>query len=215
MFKAREKMETTAILYIIVTVALVAGAFLLFTKVMGGSEENGSQKAVKKAQRDDGVEKTVAALRRYAATHDFALAAPVVLKNGEKETRLDAVLVTYNGVVGVRCEGRNGQVYANPGDRQWLWVAGDTRESFESPVDQAAADVRMLRECLNDAGVRGAKVVECFTVFTSSRVELAVPKSLAVYRPKSLMARLGGDRYMEDSGFDKIAALQALADAGR
>ncbi|MEG1932476.1 MAG: hypothetical protein RR075_05140, partial [Pygmaiobacter sp.] len=115
---------------------------------------------VKKAVEDGGVDKMLAALRRYATMHDFVLLTPAKVKSGEKVADLDALLVTYAGVVGVKCLGMNGQVFANPGDENWLRVAGDTRESFRNPLDVRAADVRVLRDVLAEAKLRTVKI-EC------------------------------------------------------
>ena len=174
------------------------------------SEEGGPQKA-KKAKSQDGVDKAVSALRRYATNHDFGFVAPVKLALGDKTVELDAAIVTYNGVVGVRCIGRNGEIFANPGDKEWLWVNGASREKFANPVDSCAADVRVLRDILIANGQRAAKV-ECHTVFTSSAVSLAVPKSTPIWRDsRSLLNALAADKYMEDKGIDKDAIVRILS----
>lgn len=207
-------MDSSTIINMLI-LAVVCLVMVFVVKMMASTDDANGQKKTKKTQTEDGVDKTIAALRRYAAAREFGFIAPATVKNGDKTAELSAIIVTYNGVVGVRCIGRNGEVFANPGDKNWLWVSGDKRETFESPVDACAADVRVLRDVLAKAGLRTVKV-ECHPVFTSSAVSLAVPKSTPVWRTaREFTAQLGAEKYMEDTGLDKNAVMTALAEAAK
>lgn len=206
--------NSTIMNMLILTVVCVV--MVIVIKMMASSKDDSNgPKQMKKTQTEDGVDKAVAALRRYASAHEFGFVAPLTVACGEKTAELSALIVTYNGVIGVRCIGRNGEVFANPGDKEWLWVAGEHRETFENPVDACAADVRVLRDILAKAGLRGVKV-ECHSVFTSPKVSLAVPKSIPTWRTaRDFTAQLSADKYMEDTGIDKNAVLAALNEAAK
>lgn len=185
-------------------------AMVLIVKLMSPKEDE--RPKTKKSKTEEGVDKTVNALRRYAASHDFGFIAPLVVVQGEKKVELSAAVITYNGVVGVRCIGRNGEVFANPGDSEWLWVNGAERTTFANPVDSCAADVRVLRDALAAGGQKNVKV-ECHTVFTSSNVSLAVPKSTPIWRDsRSFMNQLAAEKYMEDKGLDKDGVVKVLSE---
>ncbi|MDD3202214.1 MAG: nuclease-related domain-containing protein [Pygmaiobacter massiliensis] len=190
-----------------VVLAIVFALIMWFFKAQ--TEDNSNNENVKKQREDDGVSKMLAALARYASLHDFTLITPAKVQSGEKSTDLDALLVTYAGVVGIKCIGYNGQIYANPGDATWLRVAGEQRTEFTNPFDQRAADVRVLRDVLANAKQRTVKI-ECLTVFTSKEASLAVPKSMAVLRSKDLTSLLGKEKYLADNGVDKTAVVEAL-----
>ena len=170
-----------------------------------GEEDSKRPKFAKTAIKNDGVDKLLGSLRRYASTHNFTLLENVTLG----EDKLDAVLVTYSGVVGVRCYGYNGQIFANPGDREWFWKAADESERFTAPAEHTAADTRTLRDKLFAAGQKKIKV-ETLAVFTSPSVSMAVPKSIYPLRSKELLSLLENDQYLEDTGLDKDAVVAAL-----
>ena len=201
-------MDAWTIVYAVTAAIMVIGIIMWTKKSQEEPDEPGTLQA-KKALENDGVDKMISSRRRYASSHGFSLVEKVQLGSGDKQTVLDAAIVTYNGVVGVRCVGKNGQIYANPGDKEWLWIAGGQRQTFISPIDQASADTRLLRDKLFAAGLRNMRV-ETFPVFTSQNLSTAVPKSMQPPRPKELMSKLEGEKYLEDTGFDKDAAVKAL-----
>ena len=124
------------------------------------------------------------------------------------------MLVTFNGLVGVRCLGYNGEIFANPGEAEWLWVTGEGRERIPDPVAQCAADARALRDVLmQDTKLRSVPV-ECLPVFTDKSVQLSVPKSLSVLRRTQLIPLLEQQKYLEDRGLD-VERVCALLEAAR
>lgn len=195
-------MEFEMILYWAAMFAFIIMGMKWFEK---NDEDSKKPKFAKTAAKAEGRDKLLGSLRRYAATHNFTLLENVSL--GEEQ--VDAVLVTHAGVVSVRCYGYNGQVFANPGDREWFWQAAGESERFTAPAERTAADTRALREKLFAAGMKKVKV-ESLAVFTSPGVSLAVPKSSYPLRSKELLNLLEQDRYMEDTGLDKEAVAAAL-----
>ena len=193
-----------------VLIAVIFGAIFLFLKKAEKSE--GADGVVKKASSEDGVEKTLSKLKSYARHHGFTYISPAAFAVGDKKCSLDAIIVTYNGVVGIKCEGRNGQVFSNPHNEPWLWVAGSKRENFTSPSADRSVDTRTLREVLTAAKLRTTKV-ECFTVFTSKNVVLSVPSGEPIMPPNTLMNMLAKEIYLSDNGLDKDAVAAAINNA--
>lgn len=183
---------------VILIIAIAAGVFYFLSK----SQADDSAPAAKHAKEDSGVDQTLRGLSRYAASHGFQILKPAKITSGERTAELDAVIVTYCGVIGVRCLGYNGEIFSNSGESEWLWVTAEGRRRIADPIAQCAADARVLRDLL----IREPKLknvpVECLAVFTDKDVRLSVPKSMPVLRRKELMAQLEQNRYLEDKGID-------------
>ncbi|MDD2992687.1 MAG: NERD domain-containing protein [Pygmaiobacter sp.] len=208
-------MNTTAILNIAGAIVVLAIVLLVFFFILRSQNDDGPRPDKHKPHTDGGVAKMVAALGRYASMHGFVMIAPAALQGKEKECQLDAVLVTYAGVIGVRCMGHNGEIFANTGESDWLWVTSKGRSPLPDPVAQGAADVRVLRDVLmqNGKGALRNIPVECLTVFTDKTVQLAVPKSTPIYRRKELLSLLESEKYLQDKGIDLPAVAAALKSA--
>lgn len=102
------------------------------------TEDNSNNEKVKKQRDDDGVSKTLAALGRYASLHDFTLITPAKVQSGDKATDLDALLVTYAGVVGIKCIGYNGQIYAQtPATPPGCALRANSAPSLQTPLTSA------------------------------------------------------------------------------
>ena len=203
-----------ALLNIIGLIAIIAIAILIFYFAARSQNTDASTPGAKRQRTDAGVDATLRALSRYAASHGFKLLRPAHFCAGQREAELDAVLVTFNGLVGVRCLGYNGEIFANPGEAEWLWVTGEGRERIPDPVAQCAADARALRDVLmQDTKLRSVPV-ECLPVFTDKSVHLSVPKSLSVLRRTQLIPLLEQQKYLEDRGLD-VDRVCALLEAAR
>ncbi|MPN21747.1 hypothetical protein SDC9_169127 [bioreactor metagenome] len=87
------------------------------------------------------------------------------------------------------------------------------RNSLPDPVGQAAADVRVLRDVLMQNSALRNIPVECLTVFTDKAVQLAVPKSIPIYRRKELLSLLESEKYLQDKGIDLTAVAAVLKSA--
>jgi len=206
-------MNTTAILNIAGVLVVLVIVLLVFFFILRSQNDDGPRKDKHKPHTDGGVANMVSALGRYASMHGFVMIAPAALQSKDKECKLDAVLVTYAGVVGVRCMGHNGEIFANSGESEWLWVTSEGRNSLPDPVGQAAADVRVLRDLLMQNSALRNIPVECLTVFTDKTVQLAVPKSIPIYRRKELLSLLESEKYLQDKGIDLPAVAAVLKSA--
>ena len=205
-------MTTNALINLIGVIILIGIAVAVFY-FLGKNQTDDSAAPAKHARENGGVDQTLRALSRYAAAHGFQILRPAKITSGERTAELDAVLVTYCGVIGVRCLGYNGEVFANSGESEWLWVTAEGRRRFPDPVAQSAADARVLRDLL----IREPKLknvpVECLAVFTDKEVRLSVPKSVPILRRKELLAQLEQSRYLEDKGIDAARITELLKGA--
>lgn len=204
-------MSLTALLNILATVAVLALVFAIiyFVSRHENDDAANSNKA-RRASRDGGVGAALRALQRYASLHGFQYIQPAHLQSGGREADLDAILVTYSGVVGIRCLGYNGEVHANSGEPEWLWVTQESRVRIPDPVAQSAADVRVLRDILMKEPRFRNVAVECLPVFTDKTLQLAVPKSCSALRAKELIPLLNRDKYLADTGLDAGAVAELI-----
>ena len=115
---------------ILIIIVIVIAIFYFLSK--NPSDDSGNSPA-KHARENGGVDQTLRALSRYASSHGFQILRPAKITSGGKTAQLDAVLVTYCGVIGVRCLGYNGEVFANPGESEWLWVTAEGAPPFSRP----------------------------------------------------------------------------------
>ncbi|MDL2324135.1 NERD domain-containing protein [Ruminococcaceae bacterium OttesenSCG-928-A16] len=158
----------------------------------------------------DNIGAAVSAARWFAQTNGYRIIAPYTLTRGEKTTTLDALVIGYFGVLGVKALGYNGEVYGDADEEEWLQVgAKETRTYFANPIRQAAADVRLLRDALFAHKLKQVPV-EVVCVFTSPRAQLALPRSTGHYTLKEFKALLRKDKYQQDNGFDVEKVEKAL-----
>lgn len=144
-----------------------------------------------------GAEAVVRQLRRYAALHEYKVVAPVALTGVHGTTDLDAVLVGWFGVLGVKCLGYGGEVYGSPDEAEWVQTVNGTRRKFKNPIARAKQSGLVLRDALFAAGLKSVPV-ETVVVFTGKRVQLALPRSTGHYTEKSFSAYLKSSRFEED-----------------
>lgn len=206
-------MTTNALLNTVGLIAILAVVFLIIYFISKNQGEEGPTNKAKRAQKDRGVDAAVKALNRYASLHNFCILQPAHLRCGEKAADLDAILVTFAGIIGVRCLGYNGEIFANSGESDWLWVTQESRTRIPDPVAQCAADARAIRDVLMQNPKLRNVPVECLPVFTDKSVQLAVPKSSRVFRQKDLMSTLEKEKYLEDKGLDQELVAGLLREA--
>lgn len=206
-------MTTNALLNTVGLIAILAVVFLIIYFISKNQGEEGPTNKAKRAQKDRGVDAAVKALNRYASLHNFCILQPAHLRCGEKAADLDAILVTFAGIIGVRCLGYNGEIFANSGESDWLWVTQESRTRIPDPVAQCAADARAIRDVLMQNPKLRNVPVECLPVFTDKSVQLAVPKSSRVFRQKDLMSTLEKEKYLEDKGLDQELIAGLLREA--
>ncbi len=162
--------------------------------------------------------RAVAAMQSFARGNRFRLIAPAHLVRGDKEARLDALVVGYFGILGLVAVGYNGEIYGEANDAQWVQVTDDGRRYFDNPVLEAAADVRVIRDALFEKKLRKIPV-EVLAVFTDKNAQLALPRSTGHLTVKDLKKQLRKEKYLEDTKLDldevEKTLRAALAGAGK
>ena len=192
-------------------VFIVLGIAVLITMVIFMLEH---EKKLPRGRKKENVNAAVAVLKRFAANNSCKVLGPVTLTKGDRTARLDAVLVGWFGVLGIKSYGYNGQVYGNAGEDEWVWVSADKREKFANPIEECTLAARLMREALMNAGVR-APESEAVYVFTDTRLEMCIPRNLNPMNLSDLRSYLRKDKFQKDRGYDldvMIAALEPFAE---
>ncbi len=164
---------------------------------------------VRQKDKNNKAGRAVAALQSFARGNRFRFIAPAHLVRGDKEARLDAIVVGYFGILGLVALGYNGEIYGEAGDAQWLQVTDDGRRYFDNPVVEAAAAVRVIRDALFEKKLRKIPV-EVVAVFTDPKVQLALPRSTGHLTVKDLKRQLRKEKYLDDTRLDLDEVENAL-----
>ena len=162
--------------------------------------------------RDSGAGKVISAARGFARANGFRFLAPGIYQSpkGGKTGVLDAVVVGYFGVLGVKALGYNGEIYGTPGEEEWLQVTpGGERRRFKNPLTETSADMRALRDVLFAAKMKQVPV-EIVCVFTAAKAQLAIPKNAALCTMREFKSLLNKDKYLADTGLDLDKLERAL-----
>lgn len=200
----------------VVLVAIICLTFYFIRRTRQNNEPNMGPAAARNASEagmpDDehnGVAGVLATLRRFAATNDFEVVAPVEVAGTRGEADLDAVLVGWFGVLGVKCLGYDGTIYGSDADEVWTQVNKGGRRSFANPLRRAELNTRVLRERALQRGVKNLPI-DCIVVFTGKKAELAMPRTLPYQTSKTLSGFLNTARFAEDKKVDTETAAAAF-----
>lgn len=164
-----------------------------------------------KALPDDehqNAEAVVRQLRRYAAANDFKVISPVNIQGSKTSADLDALLVGWFGILGVKCLGYGGTVYGQAGDEEWVQDMAGQRRIFKNPLRRAEESARAVRDVLFGAKIKSVPV-ETIVVFTGKKTELALPRSCGHYTLDQFSSYLKSAHFEEDKKVDvqKVAAV--------
>ncbi len=194
---------------IIVSIAVPVLALALLVFVLYTQNKKKTQKVASGTGR--GKAKAAQMAARFARSNGYRCIAPAHFTGGKAETTLDAVVVGYFGVLGVRALDYGGNIYGSVGEDEWVQIAGkeETRTVFENPIKQAAADVRVIRDALFAAKLKKVPV-EVVCVFTDPKVQLALPKNTGHYTMTTFKPLLRREKYVEDAGIDLDAVEKAI-----
>lgn len=151
----------------------------------------------------------LAATKRFAAMQHFEVIAPAHLAKNGKFADLDFILVGCFGLLCVKCVGLGGEIYGSASDAKWLQVTGGERIPFDNPIQQAAADTRLVRDALFTAKMKNVNV-ETVCVFTNRKAQLSLPRSTGHYTLKDYRALLGKDRLRAEKNVDIAKAAAAV-----
>ena len=195
-----ENVDFMELFYILVGIALIITVVIFFME---------REKKLPRGRKKENANAAVAVLKSFAANNSCKVLGPVTLTKGDRTARLDAVLVGWFGVLGIKSYGYNGQVYGNAGEDEWVWVSADKREKFENPIGECTLAARLMREALMNAGVR-APESEAVYVFTDSKLEMCIPRNLNPMNLSDLRSYLRKDKFQKDRGYDLDTMVAAL-----
>lgn len=211
-------MDLNALIFIIIVVAAgllafavtmyVIGLFRQKDQALAGGAPAGKKTGEMPDDEHKGAEAIVRAVRRFAASDDYAVIAPVNVQGSKDAADLDLLLVGWFGVLGVKCLGWGGEVYGSLDEEQWTQVLPQGRRTFENPMTRAGKSARAVRDALFAAKLKNVPV-ETVVVFTNAAAELCLPASTGHYTEKSFLAYLKSSRFEEDKKVD-TAAVAAL-----
>ena len=163
--------------------------------------------------RDYKTDKAVSAARSFARSNGFRFLGPVTLSSGGHTAHIDAMIIGYFGILGVKAYGYNQTIYGAADDKEWLQVGYQRkRHTFPNPVLEASADVRVVRDALLKAKLKQVPL-EVVCVFTHPKVQMTVPKNVGQLTFPEYKAVLEKSKYLEDKGLEpeKIeAAIRAV-----
>lgn len=75
----------------------------------------------------------------------------LIIKNGDKTTEIDHVLITNNGIFVIETKNLAGQIYGNENQREWTQVLsyGNVKYPFYNPIMQNNTHITALKRLLN------------------------------------------------------------------
>lgn len=149
-------------------------------------------------------------LRRYAATNEFRVVEPVHIENSKASADLDALLVGWFGVLGVKCLGYGGTIYGQASDAEWVQEINGQRRVFANPLKRAEQSARAVRQALFEAKIKNVPV-ETVVVFTGKKTQLALPRSCGHYTIDQFSAYLKSVHFEEDKKVEVEPVATALS----
>lgn len=216
-------MDLNVLIFIIIVVAagLLAFAVTMYIVALFRQKDqamaDGKPDPKKKGEMPDdehkGAEAIVRAVRRFAASDDYAVIAPVNVQGSKDAADLDLLLVGWFGVLGVKCLGYGGEVYGSLDEPEWTQVLPQGRRTFENPMTRAGKSARAVRDALFAAKLKNVPV-ETVVVFTNPSASLNLPRSTGHYTEKTFLAYLKGPHFREDKKVEVEPVAAALRQQG-
>lgn len=153
------------------------------------------------------------AAKKFAHSNSYRFISPAVLARSGMVANLDAIVIGYFGILGVKTYGYNGELYGTMQEAEWVQVSeeGD-RVYFPNPITEAANDVRVIRDALFAAKIKTTPV-EVVCVFTNDKAQLGFPRSTGHYTTKTFKQLLGSSKYTEDTGLDLDVAEKIIRES--
>lgn len=191
------------VLLIVSVIALIAAAVIsirVLRKAHGvESDKQAQHPAAGKMPNDEhkGREAVIRQLNRYASLHDYKVVSPITLTGTHGTTDLDAVLIGWFGILGVKCLGYGGDIYGSLDEESWVQTMANARRSFQNPMTRAQQSTRVIRDVLFEAKLKNIPV-ETVVVFTGKSTQLMLPRSTGHYTEKSFSAYLKTMHFEED-----------------
>lgn len=193
------------LVFLAIVVVVVGLGIYFFSPLRGAKKEK--HKPLPQDEHN-GADIVLRQLKRYAATNEYKVIAPVAIEGTRHTADLDALLVGWFGILGVKCLGYGGTVYGQAKDEQWVQEVNGNRRTFENPLMRAQKSAQAIRDVLFAAKVKNIPV-ETIVVFTGKKTELALPRSTGHYTLDQFTSYLKSTRFEEDKKVEvePVAAL--------
>ena len=187
---------------ILVGVVLVAAIGFVIYPWISGEKKKKDPSSVEGLNSDHSAAKAVAAAKRFARSHSFGFIKNPNLSANGRTARMDALVVGYFGVLGVKALGYGGSIYGHADEKVWVQKTNDAnRREFPNPLQEAATDIRVIRDILFAEKLKTVPV-EVVVVLTNDKADLALPKQTGHYTLKEFRALLKKEKYRKDTGLD-------------
>ena len=171
--------------------------------------DDSKEKKEKNSTRAD-ILQTVSEVASFARRNQYYAIIPGVLKKGDLETKLPAILVMRSGVVGINLFGYGGAVSAKKDDPEWTQTMNGETRPIPSPLKVSENMRKVLMQILREIGYPEVEV-SVVSVFTQKDVRITGPAATEVVRAKSLIGELGKSRYVRTKDVDVKKLGEALA----
>lgn len=193
----------------IVLVVVIFGVAVYLLSPTRKSEKPGKTGPLPDDEHEN-AEAVLRQLRRYAATNEFRVVEPVHIENSKASADLDALLVGWFGVLGVKCLGYGGTIYGQASDAEWVQEINGQRRVFANPLKRAEQSARAVRQALFEAKIKNVPV-ETVVVFTGKKTQLALPRSCGHYTIEQFSAYLKSVHFEEDKKVEVEPVAAALS----
>lgn len=101
-------------------------------------------------------------IKRYFSGESYHLINNVTIRNGDRTTQIDHVLVSQFGIFVIETKGYKGWIFGNEANQQWTQVLYRAKFRFGNPIRQNAGHVAALRNLFKlDASVFHSIIVFC------------------------------------------------------
>ncbi len=193
----------------IITIMIVFVVVILAITFIPGLFE-GKEKVSKKVKTNVGTSKLNGILSSFAKKNGYKYIPEKTFALGEDNLKIDGILVGSFGVLAVLANGRNGQIYANDTEKMWTQITAQQKTYFENPKTIEALAVRAIRKPLDDNSIKNV-FIECVTVFTDNKAQIAANKNCKILRTKDFKAFLASSKFTQTKNVDIQATFNALS----
>lgn len=160
----------------------------------------------------DGEKKVASVLRRFAGIRSFKVINDIYLPLYDKTTQIDHILIGFFGMLVIETKNLAGEVYGDPGKKEWLHIVGSQRHKLYNPLMQNQTHIDCIRHILSTNKVYNVNI-ESLIVFTRKKTQLYLPKGLPVIKLFQLKKFLKQPRFAEVKSIDVDRIYQTLMDA--
>lgn len=180
-----------------------------------GGENTGEKSAEREGKKEKNSTKadilrTLSDIAAFARRNQYYAIIPGILRKGELETKLPAILVMRSGVVGINLFGYGGSVSAKKDDPEWTQTINGESRQIPSPIQASEAAKQALGRILAQIGY-GEVEVNVISAFTQKDVRITGPMASEVIRSGALTGELGKSRYVRTKNVDVKDVGSALA----